>query len=813
MSRLTAAQVISLGEYLEPDFNPTSLTVSQLLGVLGYHNVPYPMPYSKPKLIQVFNDEIQARSTKFKKERLKAASSIASDEGIMDGVTGKPLNGGRQPQATPSRRSSRRLSQAPIEIEDDSPPPVPKRRRSSAQPALGGTSRRKAAPASVPTLAEESEPEEEPLPPKKVGKIKKTSMATEARKITEKAEDSGWEDNNIFQSGAESSSPARPTPARRAPRKSLIPKSKARKSTSAPPQIDSSPTRSSPFSPQQTSFNPDFGRLPPPRFSPSPRQKSIRANLFNPQDVSVDELNIVPEVKEEEERRSPSLKEEDEDNAFFGGDDELRYPDDGSPVLEEEDAVEKYEENNEYDQVAEEEGEEGEDEEGSELAEAVELQEKEHPSRALILHTPRSSALQLFYQVVAVLILLSFGYGVFNYKTESASIGFCDPGSNTNNALEALRSRRVATEVCNRENRTTLYLPSLGSLSSEGEQTPCPLPPLVPLPHPDTCTPCPEHGTCTQFGVQCDNGYLRRPPALLGFLPAPPSSFNLSFSSSLSPSELVWTAISAGLNGLPGLGSIALPPRCVPDPKRQRNIGVLGKAMGSILAQERGRRLCVGGPNLDKEYNDAEGGEARKWGVEIEQLREMMKRKTSPRLKPTFDDTFNEAIQELVQWGGVVLGTGNDEHQYLASREADLTWDCVLTVKSREVWEAWRTTALGGAAAVVAVILARLKVAQKQSESRRVSELVQIALDTLRNQELAHHTDPVTTPQPYLSSIQLRDVILQNEHSIPTRRRLWDQVEHIVEGNANVRANLEEIEGGDELRVWRWVGSTGRGLM
>lgn len=100
---------------------------------------------------------------------------------------------------------------------------------------------------------------------------------------------------------------------------------------------------------------------------------------------------------------------------------------------------------------------------------------------------------------------------------------------------------------------------------------------------------------------------------------------------------------------------------------------------------------------------------------------------------------------------------------------------------------------------------------KKQLENKRVSELVQIALDTLRNQEIAHHTDPVTEPQPYLSSLQLRDLILQDEHSIPTRRRLWDQVERVVEGNANVRANLEEIEGGDETRVWRWVGSAGRG--
>jgi hypothetical protein len=34
-------------------------------------------------------------------------------------------------------------------------------------------------------------------------------------------------------------------------------------------------------------------------------------------------------------------------------------------------------------------------------------------------------------------------------------------------------------------------------------------------------------------------------------------------------------------------------------------------------------------------------------------------------------------------------------------------------------------------------------------------------------------------------------------------------VERVVEGNANVRANLEEVRGGDEMRVWRWVGGSG----
>lgn len=93
MSRMTAAQVIGLGEYLNPDFEPTSLTVSQLLGVLGFHNIPYPTPYTKAKLVLVFNNEVKPRAAKFRKERLKKENSIASEDGITDGVTGKPLGG------------------------------------------------------------------------------------------------------------------------------------------------------------------------------------------------------------------------------------------------------------------------------------------------------------------------------------------------------------------------------------------------------------------------------------------------------------------------------------------------------------------------------------------------------------------------------------------------------------------------------------------------------------------------------------------------------------------------------------------------
>lgn len=93
MSRsLTATQIIAQGDYLNNDFDSNTLTVSQLLGVLTHHQIRYPTPYTKAKLVQTFLDEIKPKVAKLRKERLKRENSLASDDGITDGLTGQPLN-------------------------------------------------------------------------------------------------------------------------------------------------------------------------------------------------------------------------------------------------------------------------------------------------------------------------------------------------------------------------------------------------------------------------------------------------------------------------------------------------------------------------------------------------------------------------------------------------------------------------------------------------------------------------------------------------------------------------------------------------
>ncbi|KAJ6496642.1 Man1-Src1p-C-terminal domain-containing protein [Mycena vitilis] len=744
MSRLTSAQIIAHGHYLDPDFDPASLTVSQLLGVLGYHNIVYPTPYSKPKLIALFNAEIKPRTSKFKKERLKAEASIASDDGITDGHTGEPLT--RKPP--PVRRSSRRLSRAPSEDQDVSPVRAdpPKRRRSSAQPTLGGPSRR--VEPVEPAVVEESEPEEE-LPVRKVGRSKKTAQAAgeQGRRVSHTEDrDSGWEDNNVFQSGAESSSPARPRP--KSVRKSVGPR-KTRKSISAPPEIAPSPPPLQPkdeplYSPPQSKFEP---QLPP--------SVTRETRLLAP---TLPQRTFVPQEHHKEEQ-DDTLDLVDTD-----------FADDGP--------TEDY-----GDGALESGGEEEEEEEDHNAVISRRIAEGGDQLAVRKSSTEKVGAVGILTRIVFALLAVTAGGVGFNYKSESAQIGYCAAGG-TNPTLEALRVERLAAEMCNRENQTLLP-----------DGTPCPLP--LPLPHPDSCTPCPEHGTCTQFSVVCDTGFLLRPhPILLPLY-------------TVGAPDPVWRAIGNVTDGLPGLGSIGLPPRCVEDPKRKQKIGSLGKAIEKELGRTRGDRLCS--QNGPKVFPDNEGGEARTWGLEVEALAQRMRTYIPPRdtvRSEQFPGLYTEAIQQLSEWGGITVGEdARSGKRYFALKTPHLNLRCTVLVKSRGIWEQWRNTVYALGLLIAATGWTRMQRARSAVEGQRVAGLVQTALDTLRTQERAYHTDPLSASAPYLSSLQLRDVVLAEEHSVPARARLWARVERIVEENANVRANLEEVGGGDEMRVWRWVGA------
>jgi len=270
--------------------------------------------------------------------------------------------------------------------------------------------------------------------------------------------------------------------------------------------------------------------------------------------------------------------------------------------------------------------EEGYGESESQIDEAIARLESENGGTLEIPSLVSTSRpMQLFARILVCLVFLGSTYAVFSYKSESSSIGYCDRDSNSSRALEDVVSRHAAPEACFRENSV---LSSLDPSERESEKAPCPLPPLIPIPHPTSCTPCPDHASCTQFSVICDSGYLLKPHILFSFIPITPSRSSLTTSHIPQLTKGFFKAISSLTDGLPGFGSIAFPLRCLEDPQRKRNIGALGKAIESKLGRERGRRVCHSLPS------EAQGGflEAVKWGIEENKLREAFRENTPVRL-------------------------------------------------------------------------------------------------------------------------------------------------------------------------------------
>ncbi|EEB91165.1 hypothetical protein MPER_10517 [Moniliophthora perniciosa FA553] len=256
----------------------------------------------------------------------------------------------------------------------------------------------------------------------------------------------------------------------------------------------------------------------------------------------------------------------------------------------------------------------------------------------------------LFLRFIYLLVLSALSYAVYEFLAESASIGYCDPGSSTNAALEHLRATRAAVEACNAENRTVLH-------EGDANSPPCPLPSLWPIAAlPDSCTSCPEHAICSGHAIACEKPYILKPPLLLSFLPPVTDPTAINLSTSLKPEEMAWKVLSQITDGLPGFGSVGIVPSCEEDPRRKKHIGALGKAIELALAQERGTRLCFG--DRERSVKDEDGGEARRWGLPLSDLRARFRPSgggDASHTSPNFDDIFQEAVQQLVQWGGMLL--------------------------------------------------------------------------------------------------------------------------------------------------------------
>lgn len=235
-----------------------------------------------------------------------------------------------------------------------------------------------------------------------------------------------------------------------------------------------------------------------------------------------------------------------------------------------------------------------------------------------------------------LLLLLITCIGIRIYQRMSTNIGFCDAGRTTNPALLGLREQVRTTGIFGLKAQVGATGDATDSGATDArvafwEVAQAFLTSLVP----DSCTPCPSHSICTRSTATCERGFIIAPHEVMSLVPF---DTNMRSSNMFSqeegmrfqkpPAWLAYTLISVSMDGLPGVGPYALPPRCVEDTEWARRMRVIRKEVVEILSSERGRRVCHAS---DETLRDGEVtgsiGEARRWGMEIHSLETAVERR------------------------------------------------------------------------------------------------------------------------------------------------------------------------------------------
>lgn len=213
--------------YLEPDFDPTSLTVPRLRSILVAHGVDYPASSKKSQLVDIFNENVlpQARRLRAANARVKRTSRGIEN---IPSQTSSMTDDEEEEEPAPPRsvlRSTRRSTRARTEETQEVEPPARSARHTTAPPQGQGVTPRRVSSKHARPL----DPVEEPEPKRPASRKSYGDVATPVAKKSSHRDDEGspFSNQNVFQSGGSPPAP-RTTERRRTTYGSARPVSRTR---------------------------------------------------------------------------------------------------------------------------------------------------------------------------------------------------------------------------------------------------------------------------------------------------------------------------------------------------------------------------------------------------------------------------------------------------------------------------------------------------------------------------------------------------------------------------------------------------------
>lgn len=776
---------------LTPDFDPSSVTVAKLRGILISHDVDYPLNAKKKALIDVFEQHVRPKLAK----RPDSPIPLSGNNTVIETLT------------PPKLRKSKKRKPKELEEADDT----------NEKGNLFGVDANLEPGQLLPKLAKEGEPvkKRKKSLKKKRDELRKLSLKTESGPAESDAKtveappskdadlpilDSKISDGQaVISLNALPPAPVAPEPVVSNPTPVVnalpattheIELSRPTLATESPETVSSETVTSVPTTSADTAagFDNALRKLRDETVSEEspvlPSKAEQEAELAKLLGVDIDGLK--PKVKgrrsitprrpiivsrqmlakdfEEVEQNSDNGKEVQTKDALEKQDSEEIH----GGLSGSEDLTEVEDDIKETEPLADEElDSEAENHETTlhslyDVDDEVEASPKQKASPKAL---SKFSWLRLFYAFLWIGLYIS-SLATFWYREQTFQVGFCG---------EENLSPSVSSDAWT-------WLADLGNYVDSNFR-------------PD-CVPCPAHARCfPNLEFACYDNFVKSEPWYFPYSPV------------IHPSEL----------------------KCVPDTKKAEKIDIMINVALDLL---RARNANVACGNTDETDFSA--------GISVSELHDLLLAMKAPYITvQEFEELWERSVVELEKEPEVMVkhvllenahgnaSTNLQEERSLSqqTRSAILLDDtaretgaqnkvlrstslshvslkCYMSNTAIGLAIRYKRTLSGIVISIAMIFSAWLRYTRYRQHHELVGSLHKQVLDKLKRQaRLARESSELP---PYIGSIQLRDIILADEANLARRMKLWLEVTRKVERNSNVKHQLMEFHG-EVMKVWQWI--------
>ncbi|KAG0682589.1 inner nuclear membrane protein enriched at telomere/subtelomere region [Kluyveromyces marxianus] len=338
------------------------------------------------------------------------------------------------------------------------------------------------------------------------------------------------------------------------------------------------------------------------------------------------------------------------------------------------------------------------------------------------------------------------------------------------------REQRIAVGFCGSE----IDIPLLGKEYTNPyvKEFESRLSPLKP-----DCLPCPENAICFPYmNIKCKPGYIIEKSifSLHGLVPIHDSCIKDS-----KKQKLVQEVVKKTLELLRTKNAQESCGECEDDIKS----GVSNEELYEIFYES--KKPWINDEEFNALWEQVE--------VDLKEEPEIIWRQVSIRLNPISDGHPPEGSLEVDGQTGHFQETGFQKGYFRSTSKKYIGLKCQFERQVHSTWNRYQWLVVSTFSILVALQILKRYISKKLQEREMIEKISEQVIKRLQ-QVVIKKIQP-----SYMSSVQLRDLILKDVNDLNEKNRIWTATTKRLDSNTNVKSTLMEIHG-EIMKCWEWIG-------